>query len=320
MADASRTVRCESSNFNQHRRAWTREQPLPRDIPCRSIPTLTRQMRSRARAHGARRPSAAASADAAAGQGRLRGGRRRAGSARSRSWRGCEDLRIAGARRPRAAGAAVCAVDASALPVLLYFHGGGFTIGSIAIHDTLCRELSRASGCAVVSVDYRLAPEHRFPTAVDDAWDALAHGSREHAAQLGPRRQPDRGRRRQRRRHAGGGLRDPGARRRACRSRCSCCSTRACAAHQDTPSHRRYRHGLLLGEAHIELVLRPVHRIRRRARRLALRAAERRRRRRRRAGLDRPGRDAIRWSTKASPTPINCAPPASRSTWKSIAA
>ena len=59
------------------------------------------------------------------------------------------------------------------LPVLLYFHGGGFTIGSIASHDTLCRELSRLSGCAVVSVDYRLAPEHRFPVAVDDAWDAM---------------------------------------------------------------------------------------------------------------------------------------------------
>jgi acetyl esterase len=60
------------------------------------------------------------------------------------------------------------------LPVLLYFHGGGFTIGSIASHDILCRELSRLSGCAVVSLDYRLAPEHRFPTAVEDAWDATA--------------------------------------------------------------------------------------------------------------------------------------------------
>lgn len=59
------------------------------------------------------------------------------------------------------------------LPVLLYFHGGGFTIGSIQTHDVLCRELSQAGGCAVVSVDYRLAPEHRFPVAVNDAWDAL---------------------------------------------------------------------------------------------------------------------------------------------------
>ncbi len=59
------------------------------------------------------------------------------------------------------------------LPVLVYFHGGGFTVGSIATHDTLCRVLSAQSGCAVVSVGYRLAPEHRFPTAHDDAWDAV---------------------------------------------------------------------------------------------------------------------------------------------------
>ena len=59
-------------------------------------------------------------------------------------------------------------------PLMLYFHGGGFTIGSIDTHDTLCRELARLSECRVVSLDYRLAPEHRFPTAANDAWDALA--------------------------------------------------------------------------------------------------------------------------------------------------
>ncbi len=59
------------------------------------------------------------------------------------------------------------------LPALVYFHGGGFTIGSIATHDILCRQLASLSGCAVVSVGYRLAPEHLFPTAVYDAWDAL---------------------------------------------------------------------------------------------------------------------------------------------------
>jgi acetyl esterase len=59
------------------------------------------------------------------------------------------------------------------LPVLLFFHGGGFVIGSIQTHDILCRELSRLSGVAVVSVDYRLAPEHPFPAAQNDAWDAL---------------------------------------------------------------------------------------------------------------------------------------------------
>lgn len=60
------------------------------------------------------------------------------------------------------------------LPVLVFFHGGGFTIGSIATHDTLCRVLAKQAGCAVVSVDYRLAPEHQFPTAHNDAWDAFS--------------------------------------------------------------------------------------------------------------------------------------------------
>ena len=62
---------------------------------------------------------------------------------------------------------------APGLPVLLYLHGGGFTIGSIDTHDTLCRVLAAQSGAAVLALDYRLAPEHRFPTAVHDAWDAL---------------------------------------------------------------------------------------------------------------------------------------------------
>jgi acetyl esterase len=59
------------------------------------------------------------------------------------------------------------------LPVLVYFHGGGFTIGSIETHDGLCRQLAHRAQCAVLSVDYRLAPEHTFPTAVDDAWDVV---------------------------------------------------------------------------------------------------------------------------------------------------
>jgi acetyl esterase len=57
--------------------------------------------------------------------------------------------------------------------VLLFFHGGGFTVGSVGTHDILCRELAVLAGCAVVSLGYRLAPEHRFPTAVDDCWDTL---------------------------------------------------------------------------------------------------------------------------------------------------
>jgi acetyl esterase len=55
------------------------------------------------------------------------------------------------------------------LPALVHFHGGGWVIGDLDTHDTLCRELANGAGVAVVSVDYRLAPEHRFPAAVDDA-------------------------------------------------------------------------------------------------------------------------------------------------------
>ena len=60
-----------------------------------------------------------------------------------------------------------------ALPVLVYYHGGGWVIGSIETHDGTCRELARDAGCVVVSVDYRLAPEHRFPAAADDCYAAL---------------------------------------------------------------------------------------------------------------------------------------------------
>ena len=59
------------------------------------------------------------------------------------------------------------------LPVLLYLHGGGFVIGGLETHDSLCRQLALRSGGAVLALDYRLAPEHRFPTAVHDSWAAL---------------------------------------------------------------------------------------------------------------------------------------------------
>ncbi len=59
------------------------------------------------------------------------------------------------------------------LPVLVFYHGGGWSLGSLATYDSLCRALARGSGGLVVSVDYRLAPEHPFPAAVEDAHLAL---------------------------------------------------------------------------------------------------------------------------------------------------
>lgn len=79
-----------------------------------------------------------------------------------------EDLEAAG--RP----ARLYAPSAARLPALLYLHGGGFTIGDLETHDSLCRQLALRSGAAVLALDYRLAPEHRFPAAVDDAWAGLA--------------------------------------------------------------------------------------------------------------------------------------------------
>lgn len=76
-------------------------------------------------------------------------------------------------------------VDAgSPQPVLVFFHGGGWVIGDLESHDTICRELAARAGVTVISVDYRLAPEHRFPAAVDDAIAATKWISG-HASDLG---------------------------------------------------------------------------------------------------------------------------------------
>jgi acetyl esterase len=160
-----------------------------------------------------------------------------------------QDLRIPVAQGESIA-ARLYAPSAQRLPVLVYFHGGGFTIGSIASHDTLCRSLSQRSGCAVISVGYRLAPEHRFPTAVDDAWNAVQWIAKEgEALGLDPRQLALGGD------SAGGTL-------------ATVCATLArdaglpvalqalfypgCAARQVSASHRRYHQGLVLEQAHIE--------------------------------------------------------------------
>lgn len=70
------------------------------------------------------------------------------------------------------------------LPVLVYLHGGGWVIGSIETHDGSCRELASKVGCAVISVDYRLAPEHPYPAAADDCY-AVTEWVAEHGYELG---------------------------------------------------------------------------------------------------------------------------------------
>lgn len=90
--------------------------------------------------------------------------------------------------RPQVSGATAAGTGADrrqgGLPVLVYFHGGGWVIGDLDSHDTLCRELANGAGVVVVAVDYRMSPEHRFPVAVDDCVAATlwVHA---HAAELG---------------------------------------------------------------------------------------------------------------------------------------
>jgi acetyl esterase len=159
-----------------------------------------------------------------------------------------EDFSIP-ARDGHALPARLYAPSADKLPVLLYFHGGGFTIGSIATHDILCRQLSLLAGCAVVSVDYRLAPEHKFPTAAHDAEDAL-RWLVTHADTLGL----------DGKRMAVGGDSAGG-------TLAAVCAVLArdaglplalqllfypgCSAHQDTPSHRQFARGFVLEEREI---------------------------------------------------------------------
>jgi acetyl esterase len=130
------------------------------------------------------------------------------------------------------------------LPVLLYLHGGGFTIGNLETHDSLCRQLALRSGAAVIALDYRLAPEHRFPVAVDDSWAALRWLAA-HAGTLGL----DAGRIAVGGDSAGGTLaavaaihaRDIGL-----PLRLQVLVTPGTTAHADTESHRRFAQGYLL--------------------------------------------------------------------------
>lgn len=154
-----------------------------------------------------------------------------------------EDLEIAG--RP----ARLYAAGTGRLPPLLYLHGGGFVIGSLETHDSLCRQLALRSGGAVIALDYRLAPEDPFPAAVDDCWAALAW-LHEHAGTLGldPARIAIGGD------SAGGTLAAVGAihaRDRGLKLALQLLITPGTAAHADTPSHTLFGQGFLLDRAAI---------------------------------------------------------------------
>jgi acetyl esterase len=74
--------------------------------------------------------------------------------------------------------------DPAPLPVIVYYHGGGWVLGDLDSHDNVCRALALKAGAVVVSVDYRLAPENPYPAAVEDAWAALGWVA-ENAASIG---------------------------------------------------------------------------------------------------------------------------------------
>ena len=165
-----------------------------------------------------------------------------------------EDLQIPardGAQLPARLYAPVTRDEAPAagLPVLLYLHGGGFTVGSVATHDQLCRQLAHLAGCMVVSLDYRLAPQFQFPVAHNDAWDALQWLAA-NAASLGADAS----------RIAVGGDSAGGTLSAACAIEARNAGLKLAlqlliypgtTAHQDTDSHRRYAHGLVLEEPSI---------------------------------------------------------------------
>jgi acetyl esterase len=95
-----------------------------------------------------------------------------------------EELTIPGPGGPIPARLYVPREASARPPLLVYLHGGGWVVCDLETHDNVCRFLAREAGVLVLSVDYRLAPEHRFPAAVDDALAAFRFGA-EQAGDLG---------------------------------------------------------------------------------------------------------------------------------------
>lgn len=160
-----------------------------------------------------------------------------------------EDLRIPARDGAELPARLFAPASDQALPVLLFFHGGGFTVGSVASHEPLCRHLAHLSPCAVLSVDYRLAPQAKFPTAVHDAWDSLAW-LRGQAGALGLDGE----------RIAVGGDSAGGtlaavtaiaARDAGWPLALQCLFYPGCAGHQDTATHKTFARHFLLEAAHI---------------------------------------------------------------------
>jgi len=136
------------------------------------------------------------------------------------------------------------------LPLSIYFHGGGFTVGNLDTHDSVCRMFAADADCIVVSVDYRLAPEHPFPAAADDALAALdwIHGN---ARRLGA----DRSRIAVAGDSAGGTLATVcaiDAARRDLALVLQLLIYPGTGARQDTASHRQFAEGYLLDEKSIQ--------------------------------------------------------------------
>ena len=160
-----------------------------------------------------------------------------------------EDLTVRGAGGAPLRARLYCNSPAEKPPVLLYLHGGGFTIGSVETHDSLCRQLALRSGGAVLSLEYRLAPEYPFPTAVDDSWAVMRWLARDgHLIGVDPTRIAVGGD------SAGGTLaavcaihaRDTGL-----KLKMQVLITPGTTAHADTPSHKLFANGFLLEAADV---------------------------------------------------------------------